>query len=1143
MSALTFETLSAELTQALRAQDDTPPNTTARCTLGRDKVMVLVEYPKASIDAEPIAAQTLDWLEQSLRNQFDTKGLPESAADLSEGGSEVSVQLFLKHADEAKPFTMRSFIWKVEDGFDDLFGSADGDAIAPVQATTTRIVDSESQPIFQEANGGLSNSSLSNSSPNNRGRQTTILQSETSTQSESFSIAQPQGNSLSEDVYSEIDEPIPAELEDDHLALEIDPIGIGPEPDFEAELGTVLGTVRSPQEDIALEADLAAELEADLATEFSRSTLFSEPTSDTLSESDTPLLYDAEDSEFSLPGEAPEIASDELNLPTLEIPGAQVPNIAPADAAFFNIEADETSETDFVSATTLDLPLPENAFEYVQTDAQLDNVQEADSLEIGITQTEEGIDEEGIDEEGIDEVEGLEVDSSELEGSELEGSELDADESTAEPETLFDENVAELETSESAIESNPVVSEAGSDFEEVDIAALSEMNTDASDAPTADLLATEEPDSIETQIPEEQFEIADPEPEEQDTFAQTEDITTEDIAAEDVAHIRSSDSGAVESDGETTVDADEQTLPPIVPPDTLPPDTLPSDTLQMPNVLQISADSETALDDETNLSQLEEAKAENFELEGSELEDSAREASELEGSELREYDPDAYEQAYEESTFEEEETEGTYEESDFYYLEEAEEEAVEEEFEDVAAIDDGEVQREHEQWQQQTKKNPWIFVGAAGFLLAGVVGFIATRPCTFGSSCDRIQVAELTSEEAIRDLRTDTSLDSVLEAKKQIKRAISTLSPIPVWSPYYREAQDDLPEYRSQVAALDLVADAQGKAYRAALASQDPPHPVDQWRKIANDWLAATEALKAVPADSAVRELADSKLAEYRANRATILVRIDAEERAEVGLRQAQNSASLGTKQLETASSAEDWEAALSSWETAVDSLSDIPQGTNAYAEAQKLLPEYTETLNEVRSRAVSEISANDSLVAAKQLAVAAQRADAEEQGTIAVENWRRAYSTLQDIPERTLAYAESKALLQLYGASLAKAENNVQVALRFQTIEPNFFIACGITTTQICTYSVRNGKIRMDLFEGYDEVVERSITPPDQRAASNIAGGALQVISPQFVDNGNQLLRNVTLLGTETQIPIELYDAKGELLATYRPDLDGFTR
>ncbi|MGB7087963.1 MAG: hypothetical protein WBD47_20565, partial [Phormidesmis sp.] len=149
MSALTFEILSAEITQALSTQSDTPPETTARCNLGRDKVMVLVEYPLDSAKAEPRASETLDWLEQHLRHQFDTTGLPEEAADLADSGEEVAVHLFLKHLSETKPFTMRSFVWKVDDSFDDIFGQA----VSPAQANSTMAAVDDSTPVFEDPAG------------------------------------------------------------------------------------------------------------------------------------------------------------------------------------------------------------------------------------------------------------------------------------------------------------------------------------------------------------------------------------------------------------------------------------------------------------------------------------------------------------------------------------------------------------------------------------------------------------------------------------------------------------------------------------------------------------------------------------------------------------------------------------------------------------------------------------------------------------------------------------------------------------------------------------------------------------------------------------------------------------------------------
>ncbi|MEM9151094.1 MAG: hypothetical protein AAGB19_11645, partial [Cyanobacteria bacterium P01_F01_bin.3] len=78
-------------------------------------------------------------------------------------------------------------------------------------------------------------------------------------------------------------------------------------------------------------------------------------------------------------------------------------------------------------------------------------------------------------------------------------------------------------------------------------------------------------------------------------------------------------------------------------------------------------------------------------------------------------------------------------------------------------------------------------------------------------------------------------------------------------------------------------------------------------------------------------------------------------------------------------------------------------------------------------------------------------------------------------------------------------------------------------------------GKVRMDLLEGYDSVINESITPPPQRAGLNT--------NAQLVSQSNRLLQQITLLSTQAQIPIELYDSKGDFLARYQPDLDGFVR
>ena len=907
MSALTFETLSTELTQALAGQSDTPPNTTARCTLGRDKIMVLVEYPLNSEQSEPLSSETLDWLEQQLRRQFDTVGLPEAAADLAESESEIPVQLFLKHLSELKPFTMRSFIWKVDDGFDDLFGS-----------TSIGSADSEGLAAgFTQRQGAIaqaSHAAVDRSQIGRAGAVTgTVPRLEKGLEKDSREI-----------FFHSADEPVSADKDADESN----------ETDIRAAGISAIKTGVLPE-------DIAAEQPA-----------FAAERSD--------LLADSEEDIVPL-----ELGGEDLQL---------------------DLETDLTS--DLVSDSVSDL-VPDPAFDFT---ADVD-----------------------------DETEAGEIDA-----------DSDADFLEEQSMLLLPEDPPEFESEAFNL---PSV-----EFSETGTAEIHPAHADFFTV-ESDRAAPSEPSDI--------------------------DLTDVDLTDVDLTDADLADTGL-----EAACFTEQDEL----------------------------SGAETISDD-------------------ADFSDNQRQGD------VEEFDEDI--PRYEDESYEDE----SYENDPVYYLEgEGDGGPVEE----VAAVDEREVQRQRDQWNQQSRHNPWIFAGALGFVVVGVLGFVLTRPCTFGS-CDRLQTAQQTSEDALNNLRLDSSLAAVTDAKQQLKRSVGLLAPIPIWSPYYREAQSALPDYERQVRSLDYVTGAQEKAYQAALASQDPPHPVSQWQQIAEDWRSASEMLEAVPADSPVRELADSKLTEYRANRATILVRIDSEAKAEVGLRQAQQAASIGNEQIKAAGSLEDWEEALASWESAVDNLSQIPQGTKAHGDAQELLPEYLETLEDVRANTEQERSASRSLFQAKQMAAEAQKAETQEQWSTAIENWQAATRQLQDIQPGTLAHAEAEALKGLYATSFGEADNNFQVALRFQPVEPNFFAVCGMAGTQKCAYSVRGGNVRLDLFQGYDAVIDQSITPPDQRA--------IEASAPQLVGQSNQLLQEITLLSTQAQVPVELYDAQGKFLARYRPDLSGFTR
>ncbi len=1079
MSAPTFETLSAELTQALSRRRDIPPKATARCTLGRDKVMVLVEYPSQESDSKKLATRTLDWLEQRLRQEFDITGLPIEIADLSETTEEVAVQLYLKHLSASKPFTMRSFTWRVEDGFADLFG----------------------QPDF---------GSLETDSPR-----------ADSLRADSLRADSPEANDLKFD-----------DLEAEDLeAGQPDAFRSSRQP---LEQGATLTSDSKTTATTTItdgSADSATDLYADL----------SEGISQPAQRADDDLM------EFLVPGEAPVVASSELDLPTVDLPVTSRPTDDRA-SDFFDLDTEQQSAE--AIAEPFDLAPSLESDDIVTDDELVDEAlidealssdaldalfatDETSEVELVAPVLEEPVLEEPVFEEPLPA-------ASALEESALEDLTL---RDTA-PEVLTPEDL----TLEGVLPEEPVVEgitpeELALEQLALEELALEELESEALQTETPTLAepaledSTSEELAIEELMSEEELTSEESAPE--DTLL--EGARSEDTALEEPASETKAKEFVLDDLGPEALASQELTFK-ETPVEEPPADFESDEPGELPNVYAVIANSPNAYADAD--ASTEAYEDESYTAEAYEEDYDSYEDREDEDSKTYE-DFDTYEDYEDEAYVDEEDLEadslyyleGDYSEGDYSegdYLEGDRTDSDSQTDEDIAPIDEQEVQWQREQWAQQSKRSPWVFVGLFGFLVAGVLGFVLTRPCTFGQ-CDRLETARIESDEALDQLRIDDSADNIEAAQQKLRRSISRLEAIPVWSSYRDEASTAIPAYERQLTALDLVSEAQSKAYSAAVQSQDPPHSVSTWKAIAAQWREATAALSAVPGDSPVYDFAQTKLLEYRANLSTILVRVETESRAEVSLRQAQQSASQATQQAKVASSVEAWEAAADGWETAVENLQQIPQTTQAYTEAQQMLPEYEQNLREARDRAQTERSASDRLSAAKQKAAEAQRAESESLWTLALDSWNTALVDLESVDENTSAHTEAEVLLAQYTKSWNEAGKNQETSLRFQTVEPSFFLMCGVSSVQLCTYAVKSGGVRVDLFAGYDQVIDQSITPPDQRVET--------VADEQLVAQGNQLLQQITLLSKQAQIPVVLHDSSGQFLARYRPELDGFVR
>jgi tetratricopeptide (TPR) repeat protein len=437
--------------------------------------------------------------------------------------------------------------------------------------------------------------------------------------------------------------------------------------------------------------------------------------------------------------------------------------------------------------------------------------------------------------------------------------------------------------------------------------------------------------------------------------------------------------------------------------------------------------------------------------------------------------------------------------------------------------------------EQRVAALPWRRLGgvAVSGLVLGSLAYGLSRPCVVGR-CERRQVAADLSSDAIAQLNGNPSGAEVVAAHDQLLQAVQLLSAVPTWSPHYERVQGDLNRYRMQLVDVDWILQAQTQAVAAADKSQDPPHPIAHWVEVHLLWQRAIADLDRVPADSPVAELATTKRAAYAANYATIGDRIEAERAADNNLNLALQSAQIATIRIETAATRSAWEQAEQDWQTAVNALRRIPQGTLAHGEAEGLLAQYQVSLVETRTRVNREKAGDRAYQEATAAAQSAQQAEQQNQWTRAVGHWQQAVDQAQQVPPETSLHGEAQVLQNAYEGALQRARINLRQVVALQTLEEDLQAICPLGGDR-CTYTTANRRVQITLQSPYDRAVSQSIAPPAT------TGTFTQPVT--VVEATHELVQAIMQLGNRSQLPIELYDPQGGFIARYKPEYGGFMK
>ncbi|NET31970.1 MAG: hypothetical protein F6K19_08195 [Cyanothece sp. SIO1E1] len=409
--------------------------------------------------------------------------------------------------------------------------------------------------------------------------------------------------------------------------------------------------------------------------------------------------------------------------------------------------------------------------------------------------------------------------------------------------------------------------------------------------------------------------------------------------------------------------------------------------------------------------------------------------------------------------------------------------------------------------------------------------YVLTRPCVMGQ-CRRLTSAQQLRATAIEIIQQNPSSQDVVEAYRQLLEANRLLSPIPSWSKFYPEAQSLLPPYEQQAQELSQVVTAQNFAITAAEISYNPPHPVERWAEAKAFWGKAIDQLQQISQDSEIFSLARQKLETYSTNRATIEKRIQAEQEADAALSRATGTAQVATAREGVAASLSSWQLIASDWQTAVNQLQQIPQGTLAYSKAQELKSNYQTQLTAARNRQTQERLSMKAYGEATRLAEQARSYEQLNQWSQAVTYWRNALGHAQQVPKGTAHDSQAQSLTKTYQDALQQAEVTLKNTVTLQQAKSDLQQTCA-GTPKICDYTATPKVIQVRINPNYDRTVERSLIEAELQGDQNA-----QVDIVQHVQT---LLRALAVISNNARIPIELYDPNGALVSRYEPRFSGY--
>lgn len=413
-----------------------------------------------------------------------------------------------------------------------------------------------------------------------------------------------------------------------------------------------------------------------------------------------------------------------------------------------------------------------------------------------------------------------------------------------------------------------------------------------------------------------------------------------------------------------------------------------------------------------------------------------------------------------------------------------------------------------------------LWVGGA--IALGVAGSVygLSRPCVVGS-CPELQTAQDLEQAAVQQAEAAQDVEGLAEAQAQLERAIATLETIPGWSSRAGRAREQQQTYEAQAMTLGTLTEVARVAKTARDRTQEGPLTIDTWDGIIQSLETAVNRLDGVSPANPFYTTAQQQQQMYGGQLARYIRQRDMEQEAQEILNMARQGIEMAEARQQIAQSKEQWQMVRITWQVVVNRLNEVPAGTYAAIEAERLLQTYEPRLEEAIAQVQQESTAADRLVQAAEYAQQAEQSANQFNWQGAIAAWTNAIRETEQIPPDSTHASEGEELARQYQNAInnaqKKLDNHLAVSLEIDR-------ACNEEFRK-CRLLVVGDAIRVQLSADYMEAIA---------TARNSGNRELQAV---VTEHQLELRRTLQELAARFQLPIEVYDNGNTLLDRHLPN------